>query len=366
MSEVFNKIIKFLKNMIRRILIGETKKNRTISFTSAPNNLAYGTTGTVTAVPSEGVGDGTVTYSSSNTSVASISGTTISATGVGTCTITAYISEGSSYHEASTTYTFTCVKANRTLSWTSQPNNLEKGNTGTLTATPSAGSGDGTITYSSSNSSIASVSGSTITAQGVGTATITATISAGTNYNSASTSYTITCTNIYNGHTYVDFGLPSGTKWATMNVGASSETGSGKYYMYGKGSTTYNSNHPIYSGTENPLQASKDTASQVWGGQWHTPTKAQFDELSSRATITRITSDGNYCLQISLNGKTILLPAAGQYLDGTKDSFNTLGAYWTSTPNGSLDAQRYIWNSNYKSTISFSRKAGCSIRGVVG
>ena len=25
----------------------------------------------------------------------------------------------------------------------------------------------------------------------------------------------------YNGHEYVDLGLPSGTKWATMNVGAS-------------------------------------------------------------------------------------------------------------------------------------------------
>ena len=34
----------------------------------------------------------------------------------------------------------------------------------------------------------------------------------------------------YNGHEYVDLGLASGTKWATMNVGASSETDYGNYY----------------------------------------------------------------------------------------------------------------------------------------
>lgn len=75
-----------------------------------------------------------------------------------------------------------------------------------------------------------------------------------------------------NGHAYVDLGLPSGTLWATMNVGASSETGSGDYYMYGKGSSIYNSSDTTYAGTENPLSLSVDTARQVWGGDWHTPT----------------------------------------------------------------------------------------------
>lgn len=361
MSEVFNKIIKFLKNMIRRILIGETKKNRTISFTSAPNNLAYGATGTVTAVPSEGVGDGTITYSSSDTSVASISGTTISATGVGTCTITAYISEGSSYHEASATYTFTCVKANRTLSWTSQPNNLEKGNTGTLTATPSAGSGDGTITYSSSNSSIASVSGSTITAQGAGTATITATISAGTNYNSASTSYTITCTNIYNGHSYVDLGLPSGTKWATMNVGASSETSYGNYYMYGKGTRTYNSSDSIYEGAEDPLSMSVDTARQVWGGQWHMPTRSQCQELIDNCTCTWTTSGGVNGCSVSKNGKSIFFPAGGRYYNGSQSEVGTVCRYWSSSPSYLLR----FYSSGSKDVGSAYRGMGVLIRGVV-
>ena len=36
--------------------------------------------------------------------------------------------------------------------------------------------------------------------------------------------------NSHNVHEYVDLGLPTGTKWATMNVGASSETDYGNCY----------------------------------------------------------------------------------------------------------------------------------------
>jgi len=37
----------------------------------------------------------------------------------------------------------------------------------------------------------------------------------------------------------VDLGLPSGTKWATMNVGASTITDYGNYYLWGYGDTVY-------------------------------------------------------------------------------------------------------------------------------
>ena len=42
-----------------------------------------------------------------------------------------------------------------------------------------------------------------------------------------------------NGHEYVDLDLPSGTLWATMNVGATSPTEVGGYYMYGHGTEAY-------------------------------------------------------------------------------------------------------------------------------
>ena len=45
-----------------------------------------------------------------------------------------------------------------------------------------------------------------------------------------------------NGHAYVDLGLPSGTLWATCNVGATTPEGYGNYYAWGETTTksTYN------------------------------------------------------------------------------------------------------------------------------
>ena len=36
-----------------------------------------------------------------------------------------------------------------------------------------------------------------------------------------------------NGYDYVDFGLPSGTLWATCNVGASKPSDTGLYFQWG-------------------------------------------------------------------------------------------------------------------------------------
>lgn len=40
--------------------------------------------------------------------------------------------------------------------------------------------------------------------------------------------------NTYNGHEYVDLGLPSGTLWATCNVGATTPEGYGDYFAWGE------------------------------------------------------------------------------------------------------------------------------------
>ena len=84
-------------------------------------------------------------------------------------------------------------KVSRTLNWTSNPSEVEIGETVTVTARPSSGSGDGTITYTSSNSSIAAINGDVVTGVATGSCTITATISEGINYFSATTAYTISC-----------------------------------------------------------------------------------------------------------------------------------------------------------------------------
>ena len=38
----------------------------------------------------------------------------------------------------------------------------------------------------------------------------------------------------YQGHEYVDLGLPSGTLWATCNVGADTPEGFGDYFAWGE------------------------------------------------------------------------------------------------------------------------------------
>ena len=53
-------------------------------------------------------------------------------------------------------------------------------------------------------------------------------------------------------HEYVDLGLPSGTLWATCNVGASAPEGYGSYFAWGETTTksTYSwSNYKYASGT---------------------------------------------------------------------------------------------------------------------
>ena len=135
--------------------------------------------------------------------------------------------------------------------------------------------------------------------------------------------------NSHNGHEYVDLGLPSGTKWATMNVGASSETDYGNYYQYGKGAAQYaaTSGDSNYSGTENPLAASADTAVQMWGGPWHMPTREQMQELIANTTYQWVTnykdSGTNGGTFTAKNGAVLFLPAAGYWGDGNKYSLGS-------------------------------------------
>ena len=43
-----------------------------------------------------------------------------------------------------------------------------------------------------------------------------------------------TVTGTLNGHDYVDLGLPSGTLWATCNIGADNPKGCGDYFAWGE------------------------------------------------------------------------------------------------------------------------------------
>ena len=73
--------------------------------------------------------------------------------------------------------------------------------------------------------------------------------------------------NMVNGHEYVDLGLPSGTMWATVNVGASSPTDKGNDYY-------------CSSSSNDNIKFVHD-----WGKGWVLPTYSQVEELYSNCTI---------------------------------------------------------------------------------
>ena len=176
----------------------------------------------------------------------------------------------------------------------------------------------------------------------------------------------------YNGHEYVDLGLPSGTKWATMNVGASSETDYGNYYQYGKGAAQYieTFKDSVYSGTEDPLDSSVDTATQVWGGSWHMPTKAQMEELIANTTYKWVTnykgSGINGGTFTATNGAVLFFPAAGYCYNGSQLSVGDYSYCCGSSPNGDNNTYGLFFDNVGNKLSNNVRKSGIPVRPVVG
>ena len=145
-----------------------------------------------------------------------------------------------------------------------------------------------------------------------------------------------------NGHDYVDLGLPSGTLWATCNVGADKPEGFGDYFAWGETSpkTSYNwstyqycfggsvdndrcntltkycdNSQYGYNGFTDSLttlQAIDDAATVNWGNGWRTPSSNEWIELYYNTTSTMTTQNGVWGrLFIANNNMSLFLPAAG-------------------------------------------------------
>ena len=291
----------------------------------------------------------TVTWASSNTSVATVSSSgTITAVSEGTCTITATTQDGGKTASCEVTSVFVHVES-VTLSQTSLQLNV--GKTATLTATVSpANASNQTLTWSSSNTSVATVSNGTVTAKSAGSCTITATTQDG----SKTASCSVVVVDPYNGHAYVDLGLPSGLKWATCNVGASSPEEYGDYFAWGETSTKssyswstykwcngsstsqtkYNTSSS-YGTVDNKtvLELSDDAARANWGGSWRMPTHEEFQELYNNCTWTWTTQNGKngYKVTSSKNGNSIFLPAAGYRYGSSLNGAGSYGNYWSAS-----------------------------------
>lgn len=174
-----------------------------------------------------------------------------------------------------------------------------------------------------------------------------------------------------NGHEWVDLGLPSGLKWATCNVGASSPSDYGNYYAWGETSpkssytegncATWEQNIGDIAGT------SRDAARQNWGGSWRMPTHAEFGELINNCTWTWTTQNGHNGYKVTgPNGNSIFLPAAGCPYGASSYHVGSDGFYWSSTPYGSSTQRAYIFSfdSGIRNRFWDSRYHGQSVRPV--
>ena len=174
----------------------------------------------------------------------------------------------------------------------------------------------------------------------------------------------------YNGHDYIDLGLPSGTLWATCNVGADNPEDYGDYFAWGEtqSKASYTESNYVYSHggynqltkycsqtdfgfngfTDNltTLESSDDAATVNWGEGWITPTNKQWVELLTKCSHSWTTINGvKGCLFTGRNGNTIFLPAASSRSD--EDSA-TLA---TTVPTGRARSTRVSLNMRRASSL---------------
>ncbi len=194
----------------------------------------------------------------------------------------------------------------------------------------------------------------------------------------------------------VDLGLPSGTLWATCNVGATAPQEYGDYFAWGETSPKSNYDWPTYKygssyntltkycsnslwGKDGltdgltTLEACDDAATYNLGSNWRTPTEAEFNELLYQCDWTW-TTDYNgtgvvgYIVKSRAadNINTIFLPVAGYYSENNVVNEKTAGYYWSNslTIIGVNNAKLFQIEQSDKKIGNDHRCLGLSIRPV--
>ena len=156
-------------NSVQQALV-VNKASQAISFTALGTKQLSTGTFDLTATTSSGLPVG---YASSNTAVATVSGTVVTLLSAGTTTITASQAGNSNYNPAAPVNQALTVIAmlSQTISFAALPDKTFDGASFELTATATSGL---PVSYSSSVATVATVSGNTVTIIGVGATIITA------------------------------------------------------------------------------------------------------------------------------------------------------------------------------------------------
>ena len=188
------------------------------------------------------------------------------------------------------------------------------------------------------------------------------------------------------GRTYVDLGLPSGTKWANINLGAARPDQDGDYYAYGevttKSSNTsennlwYENDTWLFPDGLRDIQATRhDVISKTWGGVWMIPEKADMEELIANTTMTAAYMNGikGFVFTSKINGNSIFVPKAawrdggvaswGEYSYGDNYGLYT-NRVWLAMSDVRNNSNYEIWCIRDNEFIDWQRKDAIPHRAV--
>ena len=198
---------------------------------------------------------------------------------------------------------------------------------------------------------------------------------------------------ILNGHDYVDLGLPSGTLWATCNVGATNPEDFGDYFAWGEtkpkdvydwksyqyGNCTFERFEMTKYCTDScwglngfvdnltVLEPADDAATVNWGVGWRMATKEEWEELYQKTTWTWTDLNGvKGRLLTGTNGNSIFLPATGFYLD-SEIICPGLGVYWSNTLHSHFPERGWSFHFDFESCHvcgTYERCRGQLVRAV--
>ena len=194
---------------------------------------------------------------------------------------------------------------------------------------------------------------------------------------------------------YVDLGLPSGTLWATCNIGANKPEECGDYFMWG--SMVPNTNgicdwaHDAFNNGETKFNAayfngikddvcpnsglipSFDIVNKTMGGDWHMPTKEQFQELMDNTEVEWfddwMETGISGCLFKSINddSKTLFFPNTGYRVGENIYNKENCTYLWTKVldNNYNMRAWHTCIGNNVCYTYGGLRCYGLAVRGVL-
>lgn len=140
----------------------------------------------------------------------------------------------------------------------------------------------------------------------------------------------------------IDLGLPSGTKWASWNVGATKPEEYGGYYAWGEteDKDVYNWSTYKYGRDWNDCDhigydiagTEYDAAHVKWGGSWSMPTVDQIKELIDNCSKIWTSKNGVKGILITgPNGASIFLPTPGRRNGDSLNGEGWSGYYWSSS-----------------------------------